>query len=344
MQLDKTHVVIRLRTLSEIGDLALVLLRNYPGALLIGFALGALPWIICNTALLCWIPMYESEYNFYEDEEAFYEMARYAFWMILLVFMQTPIAGVLTTKYMGHAVFEEKPTWSSVISEVRQHFWRWFYALGIKRMVVPTMILLLLRWDSPSNWFYDVVVPVLLLLFSVTVRSSRPFIPEILLLEQCPISSSNANVITAARRSRTLHTPMGSELNGRFLALSLIFGWLFLSVFYTLFATKSFLSGYDHLGLFSILVLFPLSLWIVAGASVLVRLINYLDTRIRLEGWEVELAVRAEAIRQFGQDATQDRPRHAENAGTKNAGVKQPPEQSPGSATTQADQPAGATT
>jgi len=51
-----------------------------------------------------------------------------------------------------------------------------------------------------------------------------------------------------------------------------------------------------------LLVFFPLSLWCVAGISVIIRILNYLDTRIRLEGWEVELSVRAEALRQFGSD------------------------------------------
>ncbi len=51
-----------------------------------------------------------------------------------------------------------------------------------------------------------------------------------------------------------------------------------------------------------LLVFFPLALWLVAGASVIIRLLNYLDTRIRLEGWEVELSVRAESLRQFGNE------------------------------------------
>ena len=54
MQLDRTHVVIRLRTLSEIGDLSMVMIRRYPKALLVGFLLGALPWCLANAALLSW--------------------------------------------------------------------------------------------------------------------------------------------------------------------------------------------------------------------------------------------------------------------------------------------------
>ena len=52
--------------------------------------------------------------------------------------------------------------------------------------------------------------------------------------------------------------------------------------------------------MFVYLVLYPLALWAAGALSVLIRFLSYLDTRIRLEGWEVQLAVRAEAIRQFG--------------------------------------------
>ena len=60
MQLDQTHVVIRLRKFTEIGDLSLIMIRRYPGALLIGFGMGAIGWAILNTLLLGWIPWEES--------------------------------------------------------------------------------------------------------------------------------------------------------------------------------------------------------------------------------------------------------------------------------------------
>ena len=37
------------------------------------------------------------------------------------------------------------------------------------------------------------------------------------------------------------------------------------------------------------------SLWVVVGYMTVVRFLNYLDVRIRQEGWEVELLIRAEA-------------------------------------------------
>ncbi|QDT02947.1 hypothetical protein K227x_13260 [Rubripirellula lacrimiformis] len=300
MQLDQTHVVIRLRTLSEIGDLALVMIRRYPAALLVGFVLGALPWAILNAAILSWIPIVESGYGL-DDEEAMSEIIRYLAWMALLVVAQTPAAGVLTTVYLGQAVFEKRPTWSAVFAEAKRQFGRWFWTLGVVRMAVPAMVVCLIRWGQPASAFWDVLVPVSLLIWIAVVRSSRPFLPEILLLEQCPIRSPDELVITARRRSTSLHGPMGGDLSGRFIAVSLVLGVLLLSVLYSLMWARGISIGnWAFLDLWVLLLIYPVALWTVAGISVLVRLLNYLDTRIRLEGWEVELAVRAEAIRQFG--------------------------------------------
>ncbi len=129
MQLDQTHVVIRLRTMSEIGDLALLMIRQYPTSLLIGFTLGALPWALLNAALLGWIPIVEAGYGL-DDEESMIEITRYLAWMAVLVVAQTPAAGIMTTVYLGQAVFEQRPTWSSVFGEARRQFGRWFWRSG----------------------------------------------------------------------------------------------------------------------------------------------------------------------------------------------------------------------
>ena len=43
--------------------------------------------------------------------------------------------------------------------------------------------------------------------------------------------------------------------------------------------------------------LFPAAMWIVAAYFTVVRFLGYLDLRIRREGWEVELLMRAELER-----------------------------------------------
>ena len=42
---------------------------------------------------------------------------------------------------------------------------------------------------------------------------------------------------------------------------------------------------------------YPLALWLVLGFFAVVRFLGYLDLRIRREGWEVELMMRAEGAR-----------------------------------------------
>ena len=301
MQLDRTHVAIRLRSLSEIGDLALVMIRRYPAALVVGFTLGAIPWMLADMALLSWIPIREASYGL-DDQDAYVELMRYTTWMALLVIMQAPIAGAMTTLYLGLAVFEQKPTWKNVFRETRQHIWRLTWTLGIKRLTLPITILMIFRYDESAHGFFDVAIPIFLVIYLLIVRSSRPFLPEIMLLEQCPIRSKSKNVITLARRSRSLHSPMAGDLGGRFLVVSLILAWFALCVGYTIFWFRGLIFEVWSIDLVALLGIYPLCLWVIAGFSVFVRLLNYLDTRIRLEGWEVELAVRAEAIRQFGED------------------------------------------
>ena len=158
MQLDQTHVVIRLRTLAEIGDLALVMIRRYPAAIFVGFALAALPWMLGNALLLPWIPWNESVYGL-KDEEATQQIYRYLFCMAVLVMLQAPVAGIFTTYYLGQAVFEQQPTWSTVFRVVSRQAYRWVYVLAFKRLAIPMMLLLAFRYATPASGFYDFFVP-----------------------------------------------------------------------------------------------------------------------------------------------------------------------------------------
>ncbi|PAY17704.1 hypothetical protein CKO51_19880 [Rhodopirellula sp. SM50] len=301
MQLDQTHVAVRVRTLTEIGDLALVLLHRYPSMLLIGFLLGAWPWMVANALLLSWIPLTEAQYGL-DDSEATWELIRYGTWMALLVFLQTPAAGVVTTIYLGQAVFEQKPSWRSALKISRQQFWRWFYCLGIRRLAIPVMILVALRLFQPYDTFLDITLPIIIFFVALVVRAGRPFLPEMILLEMCPLRSKNPNEITLGRRARALHRPAGSDVGSRWIAVATTLTIIFAGLFYSLVWVRGIATGYWNFGLVTLLVLYPLALWVVGGLSVVVRMIAYLDTRIRLEGWDVELAVRAEALRQFGEE------------------------------------------
>jgi hypothetical protein len=307
VQLDQTHVAIRVRTLSEIGDLALVLLHRYPSTLLVGFLIGAAPWIIFDALLLYWIPITEAQFGL-DDPEAMRELSRYAAWMALLVFLQTPLAGMVTTIYLGQAVFEKKPSWRSALRIAKKQFGRAFYCLGIRRLAVPAMLVCLIRLFQPADVFFDVTIPIGIFLVAVVIRAGRPYLPEMILLEMCPLRSKNPNEITLARRARALHRPAGGDVGSRWLAVGVTLLVIFAGLFYSLVWVRGILTGYWNFGLITWLLLYPLALWAIGGLSVIVRMLAYLDTRIRLEGWDVELAMRAEAIRQFGEDSATVRP------------------------------------
>lgn len=301
MQLDRTHVVIRLRSLSEIGDLALVMIRRYP-ATGVAFAGGAMVWILADLLLLGWIPLYEHRFGL-SDPEAVPQVMRYALWMLTLVCLQAPAAGAFMTCYIGQAVFEERPGRREVVDAARRHWRRWIWALGFQRLAIPAMLVAALRWGQPGSLLWDLLVPGLLLTAAGWMRAVRPFLPEILLLERCPFRRESPQVITASRRSQSLHNPLAGDNVGRFLAVSVVLGGLFVSLFYTLIFVRGVLTGlWNYLDLVVLLLLYPLSLWAIAYVSVLIRFLLYLDARIRLEGWEVELAIQAEAQRQFGSE------------------------------------------
>lgn len=311
MQLDRTHVKVRARSLAEIGDLALCLVRRYPKALLIGFTLGALPWAVMNLLLLGWIPIQEARSGIF-DEQTYYEGLRYVWLMVCLVFLQAPIAGNLTTYYIGQAVFEERPTWRTVLKACWQVKGATILSLGFIRGPLPAMLILATNWGGEFAPGREVFWILMFVLWSMGTRALRPFMPEILLLERCPIRARDERSISAGRRSSLLHSPLSGDLIGRFLMIAMVCTCLALTVFYSLISIRGFLTNQWNwnltIGSLDIpdvqIIWLPLALWIVAGLSVFIRFLCYLDARIRLEGWEVELAVRAEALRQFGTDSS----------------------------------------
>ena len=305
MQLDRTHVTIRSRSLAEIGDLALMLLRQYPQAVAVGFALGALPWMALNFFLIGWIPLNETLETVY-DEETLTERYRYVWLMCVLVALETPFAGIFTTTYIGQAVFEQRPTWYRVIRDSLRLLPRLIYTLGLLRGVIPAMLLIYIGWGEPFTPSAEVGWMLLLCFIVFLTRAVRPFLPEIMLLERCPLMVRSTDVISLSRRSSLLHSPISGDLIGRFVLVSVIICLMAVALFYGYWFVVSSLFGLSQWSNFVSLVIFPLALWSAGAFSIIVRFLSYLDRRIRLEGWEVELLLRAESIRQFGVGETKE--------------------------------------
>ena len=148
-----------------------------------------------------------------------------------------------------------------------------------------------MSWGEPEFihvlWGVLVVVGIL--------RMARPFIVEIVLLEKNPVFAKDKKAITIGRRSRRLHGPSSGELFGRSLIVGLVLWTAVISVSFSFLFIQGLMTNLWVWGPMMVRVFVPLSLWIVAIYTTVYRFLSYLDLRIRREGWEVELKVRAAA-------------------------------------------------
>lgn len=303
MQLDKTLIAIHERGLLETLDLSLHTVRRYLWPLLVTFSLGAAPLMLLNYLLLGWIMDVEyREAFFYLDESS--AIMRYLWDMSLLVIIEAPLASVFATKFLGDAVFVERPRLGTVVRDVFRMFPRVAWCQLLVRGVLAAWLLVFsLERDSTFSVGIEFLLLGAVAGYACLLRAFRPYINEIVLLEQNPLVSRSDYVITVGKRSNHLHSPSSGDLFARWCGSAVISLLLTGTAFGTfLFISGVFFNDWQP-GPLMLLTAFPLSLWIVAGFMTVARFLSYLDLRIRHEGWEVELLLRAEAARMMGRVA-----------------------------------------
>jgi len=191
--------------------------------------------------------------------------AQYLFYMLLLILLEAPLATAPATLYLGKAVFAERPKAGEIAREFRQ---------SLPQLLVYQTLLRLwhLRWS---------------------------YLNEVILLDRNPMRRKTPAGESTLSRSRVLHRDEGGDLVARGLAGVIVGGLLFTSIWLSIFLARMMLLGewewvFDR----SMYTLhYPLALWIVVAYFTVVRFLSYLDLRIRREGWEVELWLRAERAR-----------------------------------------------
>jgi len=122
-----------------------------------------------------------------------------------------------------------------------------------------------------------------------------PFLNEVILLERNPLFGRRGRMSTFKRNSLLHHGKSGvftaSALGAAFLSSILITAlWLTQKVL------LDWLFGYQVDGV-GWLIIMQAAFWLVAGYFTVARFLGYLDQRIRIEGWEVELSFRAQRER-----------------------------------------------
>lgn len=295
MRFDQTFIAIRKRNLLEIFDLALHVCRDYVGPLSILWLLGVAPFAIANWLALGWLLD-----DIYDNDR----LSLYCFLTVLLVANQAQVATTFVTAYLGQAIFNAQPSiWSTIKAVFRVNPW-FFWVHGILRLVIPVLwcAFAIRRSGLGDSLGWQLFFLTALVAAGLMIRAARPFVSEILLLERTPVrvtgqSNDGNQPIRFAVRSASLHKAASSELTGRFIIASVFAVPLFFVLHGSLLLIDSMLDLFPGGSPVPVAVYGSISLWLVAGLMAVVRFLSYIDIRIRQEGWEVELRLRAEAMK-----------------------------------------------
>ncbi len=298
MQLDRTEVVVRQRSSLELMDLSMLVLKRHFGKLALAAALVGFPLLLVDVLLLKWMISEDAliSSEVFGDPEIF-AFSRYVSNLCILFVMQFPIISLPVTLFLGAQIFYIPVNVKEIWRNLRQVFWPTVFVLGIVRMGLVGIIVQILirdtnRLDGWEGILMFVAFPIVLL-----VRTLYPFAPEIIGLERCPLKANSNSVVSYSSRRSNLHNPLQSTLISR-MVLANFYGILLLLMIVgvALFLQATLTGSWAWNNWFYTLVL-PVALWIVGIFLSVYRFLSYIDSRIRLEGWEVELRVRAEANR-----------------------------------------------
>ena len=302
MQLDKTAIVISQRSAVELVDLSLFVMRRYWQPITLFAFLGILPFAIADFVLGWPLAQYDSLMIASRDisTTSVYHF-RYLCFITALILIQSPLALSAVTYFIGQAVFIERPSARQVFSAVWKRIGSMVFVLGILRMSLLSFVPACLLFWTPV-FRPEIEIPLYLLgLCGMVyfVRGVRPFASEILLLERCPVLKSNkrSDQLAYGQRSRWLHSSLYSELLGVHLGVTVVQVLTALSISMSIVFLIGVLTGIWRWGLWMDLFLYPLTIWIVSTWGAVIRFLLYMNSRIRTEGWEIELRLKAEAQR-----------------------------------------------
>ena len=301
MQLDRTRIAIRERGLLDTLDLALHVSRDFAGPLAVASLLAIVPLALLNYALVGWMAP--------ADMESLEDVGRYWWSMTALIYLEAPLASIFVVAYLGPALFLEERSFKQIAGDVLRYSPQLLLCQGLLRGVLPAWLLCLTVDRLQANGFTEGFLVVVLLIWSTAMRGFRPYINEIILLEKNPLWSSQQNTITMGKRSSHLHGPYSADLLIRwFGAAAIALLLLALTLLTAVVVQGVLISDWPVVGVmtedfafrldwFKLQIVYPACLWFVVAFMSVVRFLSYLDLRIRHEGWEVELFMRAEALR-----------------------------------------------
>lgn len=293
MRFDHTRIAIRERTYAEILDLALVILRHSGRKVVFAMLPLVAVMALLNHFMIGWMASWE-----YFPYESDFLPFRFVWNMGLLVFLELPLVSAVATLYLGQYVFHEFPSLRLA--------WRELGSLILPMMIYSfvwrgPVVAILLLWNAEASAVISPQEFMLCLWFGLqfTIRGRRPYLNEIILLERHPLRAKTKNQMTIRRRNETFHTRKFSVIFGRAFSTAIIVTLLAGAIAHgALFLNGVFFNSWRWTPLL-VNVAIPASMWLAGVLETVLRFLNYLDVRIRDEGWEIDLRLRTEANREM---------------------------------------------
>lgn len=271
MNFDATQISIRERSFSEILDLALKVCCAHAGPLALATLVGVLPWAVLNALVLL------VGFDLLSDT-LWNNPGAYFYWMLILVAVEAPLATAPITLYLGQVTFSGAGNAGRIAKDyflsLPQMLLTQGFVRGLAALPLITLLLPYLSW---------------------------PYLSELILLERNPLFAGKAKNgvkrLTTRKRSKNLHRNNGGDLFVRWLVSALLGALMVGITIGGIHSTVEWMFGYQLTTTINLAVTFPLVLWMWTAYFAVVRFLSYLDLRIKREGWEVELTMRAEAAR-----------------------------------------------
>jgi hypothetical protein len=275
MQLDNTRIAIRERDLADVLDLSLQVIRAYALPWFLASLAGAVPLAVLNWWLL------KSKWLLDTPENKALYLGR----MVVLVAFELPLASAALTRFIGHAVFVDRPPVRQIVRDLMDSLPQLFFFQIVLRGIIFLPALAL----GPIWWLWVAIfwwMPFILF----------PYLNEVILLERNPLVRTRGRM-TTWQRSQALHAGSRGNQFGRWLVSLIIAAALTAGLSLSIWYVAGLFTHHWELGDTLYVVYVPAAMWIVASFFAVARYLSYLDMRIRREGWEVELQIRAEADR-----------------------------------------------
>lgn len=302
MQLDKTSIIISERSITELSDLSLVVMRSYAGPVFRFGMLGAIPFLLLNL-ILTWPLMQYDQLAMSATTITSSEVYRIRYYCVMIgaVFLQAPLAMCFVTYFIGQAVFFEQQSWQQVVNGVFSRAVPVIMILGVLRLGLISFVPLAILFVDPE---FRPEIELTIYLFGMClvtycVRAFRPFAPEILVLEKSPLRRKTVPFEQQSFRQRSnwLHATQYNDTFGSHILCTMIAGATTLSMCFGCIFLSGVLFGAWDWAFWMDLIAFPLVLWCVATWMTVMRFLFYMNSRIRTEGWEIELRLKAESER-----------------------------------------------